>query len=178
MTITVLTLAFEEQVEREIRQLWEVLTANGVRQAGPARHPPHITLAAYDVENPYSARTVLRDVMTTWRAFRLQLDVLGIFPTTGTVFLAPRMTETLFGLHRYVIEHAVPHWGPGLYPQHLLPDVWAPHCTLVTRLEQADVPRAVELAMTHWREFEGLVDGIGVVVMGREDFLCRLPFTP
>lgn len=57
---------------------------------------------------------------------------VGIFPTNGTVFLAPIVTDELLKLHHSYHDYFKNfHDNPNSY---YVPGKWVPHCTVANRL--------------------------------------------
>ena len=56
---------------------------------------------------------------------------VGIFPTNGTVFLAPTVTNELLKLHHSYHDYFKTFHNPNSY---YVPGKWVPHCTIANRL--------------------------------------------
>ena len=155
MLAVFLTLRFDEETERAIRDLWKLLGDGGIDEAVLPRHRPHITMAAYETGDLPAVCAALPGLTARRAAIPLHFHSVGVFVETGTVFLAPRMTSA----HHEVHESASSAWGPPLYPEHLQPNAWEPHCTLATRLSLTEVASAITLCMDHLRPIDGSTDG-------------------
>ncbi len=155
-------LTFDEVTERSVRGLWQHLADAGIIAPAFPRYRPHVSLACYDVPEIADYEAGIAGVAAATPLFRIRLDSLGIFPEAGVVFLAPRMSRELFGLHRSVI-HAFD--GPGRPPvvdEHLLPDLWMPHCTLAVRLTPEQMLTVVDTCTRTWAPLRGQATGIGM----------------
>jgi hypothetical protein len=78
------------------------------------------------------------------------------------MFLAPRMSQALFTLHRQLIHSCEAAGKSSLITDQLLPDRWAPHCTLVGQLTPTQVLTAVEACQNIWTPIHGYAVGIGM----------------
>ncbi|MCG8353637.1 MAG: 2'-5' RNA ligase family protein [Chloroflexales bacterium] len=134
-----------------IRAIWHRLAALGLLVGGLAGYRPHITFAVY--EDGYKALLVSLAAPTPM--FPTRLDALGIFPEAGVLFLAPRMSQALFNLHRQVLHVFEALDKPSVITDLLLPDRWMPHCTLVGRLTPAQLLGVIEAGQRNWTPVQG-----------------------
>jgi len=158
------TLRFDPATEQAVRDLWQRIASTGIEVAGLAGHRPHITLAGYEVDRAERYRATLADFALSVAPFSVELNHLGVFPDAGVVFLAPTVNQRLLAVHRALAERFA---SPGLAPMkhdHLLPDRWVPHCTLVVGTEPAALATVVALCQSIWEPITGTVDGIGALV--------------
>ena len=137
------SLWFDENAERQVRSVWQSLADAGVETTfanGLMR--PHVTLAhglEGDLE-PFVA--ALRERLETQPTFDLTFTSLGLFDS-GILYLAARMTQTLWTLHREVAALAEAQGGgSSLYYR---PDFWTPHCTLALNLTPEATLEAVRV---------------------------------
>ncbi len=158
------TLRFEATMEQAVRQLWEVIAREGIEVQGLAGHRPHITVAAYDVKNVEHHLTLLDRTVNGFDTFPLTLDSLGIFPEHGVVFLAPRMTDALYSLHRRLVHDLSGPGLPRIKYEPLVPGNWMPHCTLVSDRTPSEAARVVEICSRLWNPIAGMVEAIGALV--------------
>src|SRR5260370_39271573 len=103
-----LNLTFDAATEEAIRALRGLLADAEIPVPGLAGYRPHITLAVYDVPTIVPHEATLEPVASALVPFPILLESLGVFPEHGVVFLAPRMSHTLFSLHRTIIQTFVP----------------------------------------------------------------------
>jgi 2'-5' RNA ligase len=176
MPVAVFTLRFDQELARAVRAMWTALVTEGTDKAGPPSHRPHVTLAAYEAENVAPLCAALANFTRNIEPFSIRLSALGLFPETGTVFLAPHMNQVLLSTHTELLRYLFPICGETLHPEHLLSDTWMPHCTLASELAPDVVLHAVSACQKHWRPLSGLVEAIGLLVLpGKEDhFEARL----
>lgn len=158
-------LTFDPATEQAIRTLWSRLADAGIFVRGLSGYPPHITLTVYDVERVDPYENVLTPMASDLAPFPILLESLGIFPENGVLFLAPRMSETLFTLHRTTIQ-AFMNMGKADQPSPtddlLLPNFWTPHATLAGSLTSQQMLQALEICLRHWAPIRGQATGIGM----------------
>ena len=158
-------LTFDPTTEQAIQGLWSHLANAGITERGLTRYRPHITLAVYDVETINAYEAPLTSVACALVPFPVLLESLGIFPEQGVLFLAPRMSHTLFSLHRATVQaFASMHEtnNPSLVGDWLLPDRWTPHVTLAGQLAPAQVLKGLEVCLHRWAPLHGHATGIGM----------------
>jgi len=155
-----LTLAFDRQTEAGIERIWHDLDEQNLRGPSTA-YRPHITLAVYDVEDAERFHEKLHPFVGKFNRFPLRLDVLGMFPERGVLFLTPRMTRPLMDFHRAVIQT----FGDEVIAAHLLPDCWMPHCTLAVSLAPAQMLQAMRWCQANWRPLDAECQGMGILVL-------------
>ena len=166
------SLWFDENAERQVRNVWQSLADAGVETTfanGLMR--PHVTLAhelELDLE-PFVA--VLRERLETQPAFDLTLTSLGLFDS-GILYLAARMTGTLWTLHRDVAQLVAKQGsGSSLYYR---PDFWTPHCTLAVNLTPEATLEAVRVCQKV-TPISALVTRVGIIENSSGRELLTLP---
>jgi 2'-5' RNA ligase len=164
MTRFVLALRFDEQMDRDVRNVWQAMAAEGIAVAGGKGHRPHVSIAAYDVDDVQHACDTLDGVIRRIERFPIRLHSLGIFPERRVVFLAPHMTAALYDLHRKVLQAFVNAGYPPVVYEHLEADKWTPHCTLVADVLPYDTLRAVDRCLQTWQPITGWVEAVGLLV--------------
>jgi 2'-5' RNA ligase len=108
--------------------------AAGLPASGNGRSRPHITLAVFDLLEPFEPGIrILERFSRTVFPFDIKLESVGWFPTAeGVMFLSPVVTRHLLdvheSLHRLLDEE-------GLISQsYYRPGKWVPHCTIAAGL--------------------------------------------
>ena len=88
---------------------------------------PHITLADYNELNVHLYKEKLGEFV----AIQENMDPVT-FPTNGTVFLAPTVTDELLKIHHSYHDYFKTfHDNPNSY---YVPGKWIPHCTIANRV--------------------------------------------
>lgn len=173
------TLAFDAATQQAVQELWGRLAHAGIPQPDQSRYRPHVTLAVYDVENIDEYETILAPVASALAPFPIRLESLGIFPERGVIFLAPRMSHTLFFLHRATFQalesmDEMKRLSP--VSDWLRPDQWVPHTTLAVQLTPPQILKGLETCLLHWTPLQGRAIGIGMRIVP-EPADCRFyPF--
>src|SRR5690349_19315069 len=112
-----ITLAFDTQAETAIQDIWRRLAEQNIHVPGLiSGYRPHITLSVYETDDIEFYHHALTSFVQTLKPFPLRLDVLGIFPERGVLFLTPRMSQSLMNVHRTAIEA----FGANPIADHLL----------------------------------------------------------
>lgn len=165
------SLWFDESIELQIRSIWQKLADLGITgiesfAGNPIR--PHVTLA-HGLELDFNRFvTALRERLAVQPAFELTFTSLGLF-NSGILYLAARMTETLWTLHRGLAEEL--GGGSSLYYR---PDFWTPHCTLAVNLTPERMLEAVRVCYKV-TPISVLVTRVGVIENPSERELLALP---
>ena len=92
----------------------------------------------------------------------VSLASVGVFPSSeGVLFLAPVMTETLWQVHRDFHSRLA---GIKARPSDLYrPDHWVAHSTLAINVPMAQMGRAVETSLSHFRPLTGVFTEVGLI---------------
>ena len=117
------------------------LAADEAREALQVR--PHVTLAGWEELDVAPFTTALQAYAARTAPLGVHLGAVGIFPgDLGVVFIAPRVTADLLGLHAGF--HArLGAFGSGLNP-HCTPDTWIPHSTVALYLAEKEVSAVMQ----------------------------------
>ncbi len=166
------SLWFDEGAERQIQFVWQSLADTGVDKTfanGPIR--PHVTLA-HGLELDFNLFVAtLRERLETQPTFDLTFTSLGLFDS-GILYLAARMTQTLWTLHRDVAALAEAQGGgSSLYYR---PDFWTPHCTLAVNLTPEATLEAVRICQKV-TPVSASVTRVGIIENSSEWELLALP---
>ncbi|MDQ2713348.1 MAG: 2'-5' RNA ligase family protein [Chloroflexota bacterium] len=160
-----INLTFDPATEQAIQTYWSHILDTGITELGLTGYRPHITLAVYNVEDIAVYETHLVPVASAFTPFPVLLESLGLFPEQGVIFLAPRMSHTLFSLHRATLQAFTSMNetnAPSLVGDWLLPDRWTPHATLARQLTATQVLQGLAACLHHWVPIHGQATGIGM----------------
>jgi 2'-5' RNA ligase len=171
------TLYFDTTTEDNIRDVWQRLAQSGVRVPGLTGLRPHVTLAACATDAIGEHCAMLADFVQRHAAFPIGFEHLGIFPGSRVVFLAPRITAQLTHIQAALVRMLAAADRTTLkFAEHLAPDNWIAHCTLVMG-SAAELSTAISSLLAQpWEPIVGMVAGIGIVVAPDVDDLVRYPF--
>ncbi|MCU5098398.1 2'-5' RNA ligase family protein [Bacillus wiedmannii] len=87
---------------------------------------PHITLADYnEVDVNLYTKKLEEFVAVQENMAAINFPSVGVFPTNGTIFLAPTITDELLKLHHSYHDNLNSYYVPGK---------WVSHCTIANKL--------------------------------------------
>lgn len=158
------TLRFDPETEAAVRSLWKAIAQEGINVPGLSGHRPHITVAAYDISDISFSQGILKTLSRKFDPFPIRLDYLGLFPERNVVFLAPRVSRTLYSLHHQLIQSFSESGLPPVKYEVLQDDCWAPHCTLVAGLSRDDALKVIRICQDIWNPLSGTVEAIGGLI--------------
>lgn len=180
MAVVSCNLFFDQATEDAVRDRWRRLINVGLPAKSVAGYSPHITVTAYVTDDPLATTAELADRLAPITASQvpiaLRLETLGIFPETGVVFLAPRISRALLAVHRTVFERLAGPGMPKLLEDLLLPDRWTPHVTLAGRLDAEQIARIVDAGVRDWQSIVGEAVGLGLRIPPAVVDVQRLAF--
>ncbi|PIH61119.1 2'-5' RNA ligase family protein [Paenibacillus sp. LK1] len=96
-------LFFNKEFDEYVRKVWMHFDKKGISYFMNRFEnlSPHITLAVYtDISDLKGFKEQLEIYFDNVSPLRLRFDIVATFPTSGTIFLAPTMTEELQRLHK------------------------------------------------------------------------------
>jgi 2'-5' RNA ligase len=146
-----------------LQQIWDKLAARGLPSLATRthrRHQPHCSLTVAE-HLPVDETLTAVGVVPT-QPLPLRIESVGVFPTMGTLFFAPVVTDELLAEQRRVHLAVAPHADrPWPYFER---GAWTPHLTLAWSLTADELAAAVPLALgqlpiTGTFERGGLEDG-------------------
>ncbi|HEU0166045.1 MAG TPA: 2'-5' RNA ligase family protein [Thermomicrobiales bacterium] len=174
MQTIVFTLRFDRDSERAVRAIRERVNAAGIKLPGVTVHRPHITVAAYDVEDVDANISALTGAIRTVPPFELGLDYLGVFPERRVAFLAPRPIPELRSLHQRIVDHFSGPDFPPMKWELLLPGRWVPHCTIAADLSPTDLTKVIDICHRSWTPVSGRVEAVGVLLPPAVEDSCEV----
>jgi len=161
------------RLDQYVRDSWKGLKDLHITSALPDIEGirPHITVAVNDdIDDAEAFGEKLEDLMRSQTILPIAIDSLSAFPETGTVFVAPAVTNELFALHRRYNEHFSAYSSSAHY--HYTPDRWNPHCSLAIRLTKIQLTRALACCLNHFKPLQSTIDAIGLVKLQYENGKC------
>lgn len=123
---------FDRVFTNKIAELQNELT-NVIGTNQLAGVEPHITIADYNELDVNSYIEKLKEFVAIQESMSaVTFPSVGTFPTNGTIFLVPTVTDELLKLnHSYHDYFKSFHDNPNSY---YVPGKWVPHCTIANRL--------------------------------------------
>ncbi|MCU0861380.1 MAG: 2'-5' RNA ligase family protein [Methanomassiliicoccales archaeon] len=144
----VVVLYLDEGSEGRMRQAQARLAKEGFAtpsQAAPELRP-HLTLVSLGgVEDEPTLMDIVRRYAYERAPLGLRLESLGVFPSSGVVFLAPAPSSALLKDHEELYDRA--DRQQLVADRRYAPDSWTPHCTIAAGLPRERLGRAVELVL-------------------------------
>lgn len=131
-----------------VHQIWDDLAARGLPSLATLthrRHEPHCSLVV--AEDLPVEETLAAIGAVPSRPLPLRIESVGVFPTMGTLFLAPVVTAELLAEQRRVHSAVAPH-ADQPWP-YFEPGAWTPHITLAWSLTAHELAVAIPLALAH-----------------------------
>ena len=170
------TLYFDSELEDGIRRVQDCILRSGIEGEYIPDHRPHITLAAYDVDDVESFDQRLAMIARERTSFTIRLHHVGMFPEKSVVFLAPRHLPALYELHRAIV-HEFSTNGDSIKYEHLAIENWVPHCTLAWNVPRGHIGMLFEAVQENWKAMCGTANGVGILVppdtQDRQQFAFR-----
>ena len=166
------SLWFDESAEVQVRSIWQRLADAGIKSFADGPIRPHVTLAHGLELDLHPFVTVLREKLEAHPTFDLTFTSLGLFDS-GILYLAARMTHSLWTLHREVAQLAS-EFGSGSSPYYR-PDFWTPHCTLAVNLTPEAMLNAVNVCQGV-TPISASATRVGIIENPSERELLALPF--
>lgn len=158
-------LFFETEFESYIRRKWNDLSKTNITSTFLEIEDirPHVTLAVYnrmdDIEK--FKKDFMEYFDTREHKINLKFDIVGTFPTTGTVFLKPTITREFIEFHRLF------HEAFSIYSEnanrYYIPDEWDPHCTFGIGLNKKQINDAIGNILNDFQPMRSDVKEIGFV---------------
>jgi len=123
---------FDRVFTNKITELQNKLT-NVIGTNQLAGVEPHITIADYNELDVNLYIEKLKEFVAIQENMSaVTFPSVGTFPTNGTVFLAPTVTDDLLRLHHFYHDHFKTfHDNSNSY---YVPGKWVPHCTIANHL--------------------------------------------
>ncbi|RCW39727.1 2'-5' RNA ligase family protein [Paenibacillus prosopidis] len=164
---------FEESFEQYVKGIWkglhdEKITSN-MYEISEIR--PHITVAVYnDIPDLEMYFTRFNSFFKDVSELEIKFDVLASFPTSGTLFIDPTVTEGLIKLHKQfhkefedLLEFA---------NQYYIPNNWDPHCTVAIRLNSELMIEAMKYCYQDFTPHKSKIVEVGLVKLGFKSNKC------
>lgn len=160
---------FGPQTEEQITQVWESLKESGISDYAfkVEGSRPHVTFAAYDTVDQSAFINDLDNYYKGKEAIIVEMNVLGTFIGSGTLFITPTMTRELLNFHWN--HHEAFHSYLDDPDSYYLPGQWIPHCTLANHLEGEMLQKAFDYCTKHLTPIKATIQEIALVKVEKED---------
>lgn len=153
----------DTETEKSLKKLWEDLSKNDISHYGAENKGkrPHITIADYNNLDKVSFIAELDKFYKNKTKVDINLNTLGTFICSGTLFLSPTLSKELINFHA---EHhnyfqAFKDDDNSFY----LPGRWNPHCTIASRLDKENMLKAFQYCLDNLRKIHGKINEIALI---------------
>ena len=146
-----------------VRQLWQSLVQEGIPSQPLALGArPHISLCVYEsLDSPLVAKK-LEMFARQFEPLSFVLESVDSFPASnGVVFLAPRLSDGLIGVHTRFHKEFDGYRATASPYYH--PENWQPHCTVAEDLSSKQVSHAIEICRKAHLPIRGQFVQIGLI---------------
>ncbi|KGX84879.1 2'-5' RNA ligase family protein [Pontibacillus marinus] len=160
---------FGPQTEEQIQAIWKDLSEQGISdyayRVGGNR--PHITFAGYDEVDESSFITDLESYYNDKEAVDVEMNVLGTFIGSSTLFITPIMTKELLNFHcdHHEAFHSYQDNPESLYQ----PGKWIPHCTIANYLDGDALQQAFDYCSKQLTPLKATIQEISLIKVVREE---------
>ncbi|MGE5607387.1 MAG: 2'-5' RNA ligase family protein [Bacteroidota bacterium] len=172
------TLNFDEKSQAQLLGMMEDLCRAGVnRYLLDLGIRPHITLAYWKDQNGIDVTDEIRRFAGVVKGTYVLFSSIGIFPADPrVVYLSPVKDDGLIKLHNGLYQEL--NGKIENYSQNYTPDYWVPHCTLATKLSEAEVLMSVNTLLKVKFPVKAQISQIELVECSpKEDILsCEVKF--
>ncbi|NIK80296.1 2'-5' RNA ligase [Paenibacillus castaneae] len=164
---------FEDSFEKYIKDIWkglhdEQITSN-MYEISDIR--PHITVAVYnDIPNLEMFFRRFNSFFENRSELHIKFDVLASFPTSGTLFIDPTVTEGLIEIHKQY--HKEFEDLLQFADHYYIPNNWDPHCTVAIRLTPEQMIKAMTYGYQQFIPHKTKIVEVGLVKLGFESNKC------
>lgn len=136
---------FEGQSTAAVREAWRRLAeSHATPYMLDSGSRPHVTLAVFEEVRENALHEALAHFAARLPAFPLVLSRVGVFESTGVIYVAAEPWTVLESVHRLFWSQCA-RIGSGAW-EHYLPGNWTPHCTLAVDVAMRDADDAVRAA--------------------------------
>lgn len=137
------TVYFDEKSQAQLLGMMEDLGRAGVnRYLLDVGIRPHITLAYWNGQKENDVTAEISRYAQAVKGTKVLFSSIGIFPADPkVVYLSPVKDDALIRLHQGLygeLDGKIENFS-----QNYTPDYWVPHCTLATKLTEAEVLKSV-----------------------------------
>lgn len=160
--IFAIELYFNGRLEDTVRKVWANVDDLNTQKSMTSieNATPHVSLAVIQSATTEQVAQVVNSPLTVSK-FPIQFDIVGCFPTSGTLFLAPTFSTALRMIHEQVYE-VLSKIGIETV-EYCTPNYWNPHCTIGLNLHGIDLTKAFERTLYTFKPLSGTVVAIGAV---------------
>lgn len=93
----------------------------------------------------------------------VELNILGSFINTGTLFIAPMLSSELFDFHRE--HHSYFKIFNDNEKSFYIPGKWTPHCTIASRLNEDNMIQAFKYCKSNLPKIYGEISEVALILI-------------
>lgn len=136
-------LYFDEKSQAQLLSMMEDLCRAGVNSyLLDVGIRPHITLAYWKDQKGIDVTDAIKRFAQAVKRTKVLFSGIGIFPSDPkVVYLSPVKDDALIKLHQGLYGELAGKIEN--FSQNYTPDYWVPHCTLATKLTEAEVLKSI-----------------------------------
>jgi len=156
-----LEMIFDNKTEEKINSiLLDLAEINAGLLSFDKNALPHMTIGNWnDIEINECCEKIklfLKDI----QPFEVSFNSIGIFPTSGCVYLSPVVTGNLLNFHRkiHMLLSDCNHIGWEYY----LPDMWVPHCGLDISTNINQICKTANFVINTFEPLSGTINNINL----------------
>ncbi|PEA59023.1 hypothetical protein CON74_19705 [Bacillus thuringiensis] len=129
---------------------------------------PHITIADYNELDVNLFIEKLKGFVAIQESMSaVTFPSVGTFPTNGTIFLAPTVTDELLKLHHSYHDYFKNfHDNPNSY---YVPGKWVPHCTIANHLNSTQFLSAMEYIYENFDVITASIEKLKLIKVNYEN---------
>lgn len=165
----IVDMFLDNRASRYVTYIWQSLSDKGIDSSLIDTEGlfPHITLAIYeDVdENRFIAK--MKEFKNKLKSIDTRFDAIGVFPTTGTCFAKPVVTEEIIKMHREYYEFFKEFNDTAR--TYYLPGKWNPHCSLAIGLNKEKLKEVMNFVIDIYEPFDASLEGIALYKVEMEN---------
>jgi len=168
MITAVVSAAFDAATDEAVLAAREIVRTTDVRRPARPAHRPHLTLGAARIEPDDLPEVVdvAAEVAARHPPFRVSLAEVGVFASSGVVWLGPAPSAELPLLQRDV-DAALPAAGwPRAFGEQSAPEHWVAHCTLAVRIPEPQLRTVQAAVRAQHHPVRGRIDALATILVG------------
>lgn len=153
----------DNETENKFKNIWRSLSDKGLTNYGfeTKGKRPHITIADYDSLDKEKFLRLFDEYYENIEKINISLSILGTFIDTGTLFIAPSLSEKLITFHNN--HHNVFNEFNLNKNSLYLPNKWFPHCTIASRLDEDKALQVFKFCQSNINKISGELSEIALV---------------
>jgi 2'-5' RNA ligase len=153
----------DSETESRFINLWKYLSENNITHYGVETKGkrPHITIADYEELDKHNFLESLDEFYEDKSKVDISLNILGTFINTGTLFIAPTISNELLDFHRE--HHNYFKEFNKNENSFYLPSKWSPHCTIASRLDEENMMQTFKYCKSNMSKLSCKISEVALI---------------